>query len=1463
MYRLGKSTISQYIRTNCQRRLRLDLYKGIAARRQADAPGKNSKRPGLQLLTKQGKQYERAKFRELEAIFANLVVRGEWEEGQDEEDRVFQSISLIDHIDRLRPNQLALEVQFGITASFKSAHALNDLAEPFFKFDEVRPDILQVQASTGQERRIITPAGRLERIGPEDRRLGLRIIDIKIAGQPSPAHFSELAYYGMVLSGWLQDKERAGNFVVLADAAIWPGAHAGSTIHRMQQEDRADNVPTLDLHRYLGGLEEDLKVMPPEVVLGRVQRFLAVDLREVLSEPDWRRLPWHIGHRCAGCDYLGYEWSHHTADVRRGAAPDARYCWPTAVQTEHLSRIAGLTEGACGRLREANVDSVSAVSDLAVTSRAFESHQVLLAKRTVLRARAAALRDQAVAEVADRAGTSAVLPKFADICVSVSADFDVGSGLTFAFGYRLTAGVPVAARPDDDRGRRFGWNFRTIERPMLVLAQSLETEGETLRTWLEHLVTDIRHLQGEALAGYRNHVWADKKDVTIQFYLWDRLTYEHLCRVFGRHLDRLQAPVVAGGVDLNPMAWIFPSEGVLQEPGFVSRSSPITVVSDAISSLVAAPVPHHYGIIDLAHSIEPETRRYPDGRPWDFKVNEFYRDPLSDQIPSERGHEVWEQASPFRDQDFQWHQEQVRRVVKRKLHAIAYVAEKLTRWLAPSLASEAPGVGSVFAPTARLDGVSDDGQIWFQHTRLMVAAQQIEVDLLMAMPPHEREARFRSARVEAVLVGGARDEALRVLGLAGRTADPAVLVFRLSRRSKEARLKKEEYAWSFLPEADLPALQELTVAQFKERHPDLEEEKPIEGWDRQTKLRGKLGVTILGIDRGQQLLAVKAGDLLHAALQLGLLQMELDGSQGRFGILDPVAMDYFTRKLKRTFADESGLRNPPLARQRPLFPTLRVARVRSGRPRQKPVNEPAAHFLWNADGMAAAPTGEDATAIIATATRMMPGLTPQQRRAIEQAAARRLSLWWGPPGTGKSRTAQAYLTALAAEAVRAGRSLRLAVVGFTWTAIDHVARRLPKMLADEGIADRVRLARLSSGEGPSEGVSELRDHVIMMKDAESPPRLELERRLTGEQGVTIVASTVDQLYKLEEARACAPLFDVMLIDEASQLDVAHACVGLSKLSGNGRVVVVGDDKQMAPIHPLEAPQGLDHLLGSIYDFFRRYRAHENHDSAVEPIMLDRSFRSNREIVEFVREAGYGEALQAADSKAGLRLATMTALAGARPADWPEPERLLWSPHLAAILSPDEPLAAVVHNDHFSSQRNDEEANLVAALVLTLYRAGVRDLEETDGRPYSPAGFFRRGVGIVTPHRAQQAAIFDRLDEVLPPEVNRNEVFASIDTVERFQGQERAVVLVSFGLGDADQIAVEEQFLFSLNRFNVAASRAQVKFIALVSRRLVDHLPRDPRVLAESRLLKHFIDGFLTRTLRIELPRLGPCDLKLR
>ena len=112
----------------------------------------------------------------------------------------------------------------------------------------------------------------------------------------------------------------------------------------------------------------------------------------------------------------------------------------------------------------------------------FEQHQALRASRTVLRQRAVSLRDASPAEIPDKAGTAALLPRHSDIQVAVSADYDIGSGLTFAFGYEIFYFDEVR----DDSGQPKSIAKR-IKRPMLVEQRKVEEEGNIFCQWLGHL----------------------------------------------------------------------------------------------------------------------------------------------------------------------------------------------------------------------------------------------------------------------------------------------------------------------------------------------------------------------------------------------------------------------------------------------------------------------------------------------------------------------------------------------------------------------------------------------------------------------------------------------------------------------------------------------------------------------------------------------------------------------------------------------------------------------------------------------------------------------------------------------------------------------------------------------------------------------------------------------------------------
>ena len=222
-----------------------------------------------------------------------------------------------------------------------------------------------------------------------------------------------------------------------------------------------------------------------------------------------------------------------------------------------------------------------------------------------------------------------------------------------------------------------------------------------------------------------------------------------------------------------------------------------------------------------------------------------------------------------------------------------------------------------------------------------------------------------------------------------------------------------------------------------------------------------------------------------------------------------------------------------------------------------------------------------------------------------------------------------------------------------------------------------------------------------------------------------------------------------------------------------------------------------------------------------------------------------------------------------PAGWPT--SLAWSPNLSALLDPQQPVTCVVHRDGLSGQSNPFEAQIVAGLAWLLYDRLADALNDDLGyngqpvpsstTPYSLTKLLQSGLGVVTPHRAQQSMITTLLMNTLPG-ASPDDVRGAVDTVERFQGQQRDVIIASYAVGDPDTIADEDEFLQSLNRFNVMASRARAKIIVLVSEELVQHLPTDLEVLRASRLLKSFADTRCRHRRTIDLAMMEPSGVKM-
>lgn len=491
------------------------------------------------------------------------------------------------------------------------------------------------------------------------------------------------------------------------------------------------------------------------------------------------------------------------------------------------------------------------------------------------------------------------------------------------------------------------------------------------------------------------------------------------------------------------------------------------------------------------------------------------------------------------------------------------------------------------------------------------------------------------------------------------------------------------------------------------------------------------------------------------------------------------------------------------------------------------------------------------------------GLNTSQQQAWLQALTRRLALIWGPPGTGKSHTLRTIVASACAAAHAAGQPLRVLVTGGTYTATDTVVgAALATTIAAAVPGGRVVLHRVRSekrNDRPEPGIVD----VPLYKRNLSQPAQDLLDELTSPTSITVVSAPTQQAYNLTEAanvhtsgqdQAGAELFDLIIIDEASQVDVASAMLPLISAASGAAVIVCGDDLQMPPIQAATPPAGLEDMVGSIYGYLTNV-------GAVTPAALETNYRSNSVIVDFVRTAGY-ERLHA--HSPNLRLNLLSAVPTTAPADWPA--SLPYSPGYAALLDPDQPTAVYVYPEGLASQWNEFEAQTTAALVKLLYGrigdqldneipAGQQQALPSSSTPYYITRFFSRGVGVVTPHRAQQSLVIARLIEAFAgvPGATEDLIRSSVDTVERYQGQQRDIMIATMALGDPDSIADEDEFLFGLRRFNVMASRARAKVVVLTTQEVAMHMPAEPDVMRESSLLKSYVGLFCGQANAMTLP----------
>ncbi len=1419
MPKLSKKVLSLFMRTGCERQFRLQLYN-TQELKDRQMPKQQIDRPILGFVQEEGFDYQERVTRSLQRAFGDNAVVAKTEMRGSQREKIV----LKDELLSLKPHQFVIEAEYDAnTPTFRTTFDLDALGEGAneLKVAKCQLDILQVLPSRasldGQPTSVndftwshVLPDGRVEELTKDDLRLRLRIIDVKLSADPGGHYFGELVYYAITLSSWLADEGYSDRFVVAAHPAVWPGTHGSLQLSELVRSRRLEGLDT-SVEELLKAMEMDLQVVPFDVIADQITALLRKELPRIIATP-WQDLEWHPGNRCKGCEFLGFPYNPAKPSKEKD------HCYPSSERSQHLAQIFGLTKGGARKLRIGGIENFQELSTRDHTDGVFKTHQGLKAKRTALPFRAQSLRTNVTLSIPNSGG-DALMPRWPNLHIYVFLDFDLATTYTSSFGVSASwmEPLPYQSPFKSSQGRK-SFPEKGEGRAITLLTREPQQAEEEAR-FLQFLET-LKEIMGWVIARDRADVADQRRDKdtthsTYQIYLWDENQRKQLIRLIGRHLASILADP-----KLRTLAWLFPPPELLPEHETASRESPITLVSTVIQNTVAAAIPYQYTLLELARTYLPEGIN-------PVTVHPLFQEPFSDLIPADRLYEGWSQSS-------KWHvvAKITAETTEKKVLALRFIVgrleadlkDKLSRLSAPKL---------IQTQRTTLTKVPPHSALLYEFSKLDAAVTELDTQMALAMPPHEREARFKSARLTKRLEGAERASALAQFHLVD---EASLLVYRLSPDSIDVNLRTGDLGYALAPEKSAVFYDTKCYRYTKDLDLDFSHY-----YDRKTfGQAGITGVDIEGIDRVHEVIVLRMGmfNLMN------VLEDSFDFSQNL--TLDKIPADYYTAKLKATLEaigfPQSALGDNALAK------VINKTIKEPSRGRFSPEST-AATFLWQAEALSKTPVQREISSLGPDWTKL---LNPSQSKAWEEALTRRLTLVWGPPGTGKSWTLRMIILAAVLEAQNTGRSLRLLVTANTYNAVDNILFKLKDDVAKLQVGMELpRIIRLQSDLREAPDTEKLRTaditNYVVERYRPTPEVLNFRHELetsTGDWDVIVVGCPTQQLHNLAVAgvdkkdwhkHAKRDFFDFVVLDEASQVDVGASTFVFTKIAPDGCCVLAGDDLQLPPIHQAEAPLGYQKLTGSIFSYLSDH-CHVTR----KPLQVN--YRSNRVLVNFVRRAGYDEGLKSFHPD--LQIHLISEVPTVRPEGWPD--SLFWTPDWAKLLTPEDRAVCLLYEDDSSSQVNPFEADAVAAMVWLLRQRlakKLREGEETypEDDLHDAKSFWEEAVGIVTPHRAQMSRVIQSLSRLFPGE--ETFIRSAVDTVERFQGQERAVIIASFGIGDEDIIRGEDEFLYDLRRFNVLASRAQAKLIVMLTRALVNHLSDDVEVLRESVLLKRFALNF--------------------
>lgn len=423
-------------------------------------------------------------------------------------------------------------------------------------------------------------------------------------------------------------------------------------------------------------------------------------------------------------------------------------------------------------------------------------------------------------------------------------------------------------------------------------------------------------------------------------------------------------------------------------------------------------------------------------------------------------------------------------------------------------------------------------------------------------------------------------------------------------------------------------------------------------------------------------------------------------------------------------------------------------------------------------------------------TQFLPreGMTDNQVVALtEMEATQDYYLLWGPPGTGKTSV---LLRNFVADKL-SDEKATLLLVGYTNRAVDEICSALQGIdYLDDGQVLRI---------GSRYGTDPMFRHLLLNERNQTlTNRAQL---LTMLQNTRVVCGTIASLSGQLELFGLMD-FDYLVIDEASQI-LEPALIGL--LSMGIPYILIGDHKQLPAVvnQSLEATYthdanlheiGLFNLSNSYFERIFGIVQTSNWDWAYG--ILTHQGRMHQDLMGYPNQFFYENILEILPFEGGRQTRR---LEGQQPA-MDDLSRFLG--HHRTIYIP------TSEQNYLNHKVNAEEANRIVEILRGLQ--SIRpDLDLAE-------------IGIITPYRAQIATIRHALEEG-----GIEQQMITVDTVERYQGGAKDVIIISYCINALSQVhqLKESMTVDGVDRkLNVAMTRAREQIIFLANETLMREHP---------------------------------------